>query len=396
MNKLKDVVIVSGVRTAIGKFGGSLKDVSAIDLGTTVVKEAVFRANIDKSLVDEVIVGNVGQIAENGFIARMVSLNAGLPQETTAYSVNRQCGSGLQAIVDGMLEIQTDNAEIVVACGTENMSNLPYYNRGCRYGYKMGHAELEDGLLSILTWPGGPYHNGVTAENVAEKYHVSREEQDHFALESQQKAINAINSGIFQEQILPIQLRDKKGNINFFTQDEHVREDISIEKLAKLKTVFKENGTVTAANSSGINDGAAAVVMMSMDKAKELNLDPMMKIVGYAIAGNEPELMGYAPKFAIEKLLSKYQLTLDDIDLIELNEAFASQAYAVIRDLKLDENKINVNGGAIALGHPVGASGTIISVKLMYELKRRQLKRGIAAMCVGGGQGIAVLFERCD
>ncbi|MDH2927730.1 thiolase family protein [Lonepinella koalarum] len=396
MSKLDDVVIVSGVRTAIGKFGGSFKDVSAIDLGAIVIREAINRAKLAENLVDEVIVGNVGQIAENGFIARMVSLNAGLSKETTAYSVNRQCGSGLQAIVNGMLEIQSGNSNIVVACGTENMSSLPYYDRGCRYGYKMGHAQLEDGLLSILTWPGGPYHNGMTAEYVAEKYSVNRAQQDQFAFNSQQKAIYAIKNSLFEEQIVPVELKDKKGSVSFFKQDEHVREDVSIEKLSKLKPAFKSDGTVTAANSSGINDGAAAVVLMSAKKADELGVKPFIKIVGYAIAGNEPELMGYAPKFAIEKLLKKYNLNIEDIDLFELNEAFASQSFAVIRDLKIDENKVNVNGGAIALGHPVGASGTIITVKLMYELKRRQAKRGVAAMCVGGGQGIAVLFELCN
>jgi acetyl-CoA C-acetyltransferase len=396
MSNLKDVVIVAGARTAIGKFGGSLKDVHPTDLGALVIKEAVQRAGIEPHMVDEAIVGNVGQIAENGFIGRVISLKAGLPEETTAYSVNRQCGSGLQAIVDGMLEIQTGNADIVVACGTENMSQLPYYDKGSRFGYKMGNGVLEDGLLSILTWPGGPFHNGTTAENVAERYDVSREQQDRFALESQEKAINAIKAGKFKDEIVPVELKDRKGNVTLFATDEHPREGITLEKLAKLKPAFKGNGTVTAGNASGINDGAAAVVLMSKEKADELGIKAILKIKGFAVAGNSPELMGYAPKLSTEKLAKKLNIDLNEIDLYEINEAFASQAFAVVRDLGIDPNKVNINGGAVGLGHPVGATGAILTVKLMNELQRSGLKTGIVSMCIGGGQGISALFEKCN
>lgn len=395
MSDLKEVVIVSGARTAIGKFGGSLKDVHPTDLAAHVVKEAVKRAGIKSKSVDELIVGNVGQIAENGFIGRVISLKADLPEETTAYSVNRQCGSGLQAIVDGMLEIQTGNADVVVACGTENMSQLPYYDKGSRFGYRMGNGVLEDGLLTILTWPSGPFHNGITAENVAETYKVSRLEQDRFSLESQEKALYAIKSGKFKDEIAPIELKDRKGNITVFDMDEHPREGLTLEKLAKMKPAFKEGGSVTAANSSGINDGAAAVVLMSAEKAHELSIKPLLKIKGYAVAGNRPELMGYAPKLSTEKLAKKLDINLNEVDLFEINEAFASQAYAVVRDLDINPNKVNVNGGAIGLGHPVGATGTILAVKLMYEMLRSNLDKGIVSMCIGGGQGISALFERC-
>nr|WP_211214291.1 thiolase family protein [Siminovitchia fordii] len=391
---MKEVVIVSGARTPIGRFGGSLKDIHPTDLAAYAVKEAVKRAGIDSHVVDELIVGNVGQIAENGFIGRVVSLKSDLPEETTAYSVNRQCGSGLQAIVDGMLEIQTGNADVVIACGTENMSQLPYYDKGSRFGYKMGNGVLEDGLLTILTWPGGPYHNGITAENVADKYEVTREQQDEFSIDSQEKAIRAIKEGVFKDEIVPIKVTDRKGNVTVVDTDEHPREGLTMEKLAKMKPAFKEGGSVTAANSSGINDGAAAVVLMSREKAKELGIQPILAIKGYAVAGNSPDVMGYAPKLSTEKLAKKLNVDLKSIDIFEVNEAFASQACAVVRDLDIDPAKVNVNGGAISLGHPVGATGTILTVKLLYEMQRSNLDKGIVTMCIGGGQGISALFER--
>ena len=394
MSNLKEVVIVSGARTPIGRFGGSLKDIHPTDLAAYAVKEAVKRAGIDSHVVDELIVGNVGQIAENGFIGRVVSLKSDLPEETTAYSVNRQCGSGLQAIVDGMLEIQTGNADVVIACGTENMSQLPYYDKGSRFGYKMGNGVLEDGLLTILTWPGGPYHNGITAENVADKYEVTREQQDEFSIDSQEKAIRAIKEGVFKDEIVPIKVTDKKGNVTVVDTDEHPREGLTMEKLAKMKPAFKEGGSVTAANSSGINDGAAAVVLMSREKAEELGIQPILAIKGYAVAGNSPDVMGYAPKLSTEKLAKKLNVDLKSIDIFEVNEAFASQACAVVRDLDIDPAKVNVNGGAISLGHPVGATGTILTVKLLYEMQRSNLDKGIVTMCIGGGQGISALFER--
>ncbi|WHY72679.1 thiolase family protein [Fictibacillus enclensis] len=395
MGDLKEVVIVSGARTPIGSLGGSLKDVHAVDLAAHAVKAAVKRAKLDPAEVDELIAGNVGQIAENGFIGRMISLRSGLPEAATAYSVNRQCGSGLQAIVDGMLEIQTGNADVVVACGTENMSQLPYYNKHTRFGNKLGHIEVEDGLLSILTWPGGPFHNGTTAENVANEYNVSREEQDQFALQSQERAIKAIKDGKFKDEIEPIEIQDRRGNTSVVDTDEHPREGLTPEKLGKLKPAFSKGGSVTAANSSGINDGAAAVVLMSREKAEELGVKPILRIKGYAVAGNDPALMGYAPKLSTEKLAEKLDFNIRDIDLFELNEAFASQSCAVSRDLGLDSDKVNINGGAISLGHPVGATGTILTVKLMYEMMRSNLDTGIVTMCIGGGQGISALFERC-
>lgn len=395
MSDLKEVVIVSGARTPIGKFGGGLKDVHATDLAAYAVKESIKRANFDPNLVDELIVGNVGQIAENGFIGRWVSLKSDLPESTTAYSVNRQCGSGVQSIVNGMMQIQTGNADVVVSCGTENMSQLPFYLKGTRFGNKMGHRELEDGLLSILTWPGGPYHNGVTAENVAEKHDVSRSEQDEFSIRSQERAINAINEGKFKDEIVPIELKDKRGNVNLVDTDEHPREGVTMEKLSKMKPAFREGGSVTPANSSGINDGAASMILMSKEKAEELGITPLLKIKGFAVAGNDPGLMGYAPKMSTEKLAKKLNFDLHDIDVFELNEAFASQSCAVMRDLDLDADRVNVNGGAISLGHPVGATGTILTVKLMYEMLHSKLDKGIVTMCIGGGQGISALFERC-
>jgi len=392
MKNANDIVVVSGVRTAIGTMGGSFKDTHQHDLGAAVIREAVARAGLQPAQIDEVVVGNVGQIAESGFIARICQLRAGLPNETTSYSVNRQCGSGLQAIVDCMLELQTGNAEIAVACGTENMTQLPHYIRKARYGYRLGHGELEDGIVSILTWPEGPYHNGMTAEFVAERFHISREAMDEFAWCSQQKALAAIKEGHFTSQILPLEVREGK-NSRLFATDEHPR-DTPKEKYAQLKPAFKKDGTVTAATSSGINDGAAALVVTTRSNAEKLGLPIRMVIRGWAVAGCEAEIMGFGPAPATRKLMQKLNMSVHDIDLIELNEAFAAQSLAVINDLELDPPKVNVNGGAIALGHPVGASGAIIAVKLMYEMERRGVNTGLATMCIGGGQGISMLFER--
>ncbi|MFV8985617.1 thiolase family protein [Serratia fonticola] len=392
MKNANDIVVVSGVRTAIGTMGGSFKDTHQHDLGAAVIREAVARAGLQPAQIDEVVVGNVGQIAESGFIARICQLRAGLPNETTSYSVNRQCGSGLQAIVDCMLELQTGNAEIAVACGTENMTQLPHYIRKARYGYRLGHGELEDGIVSILTWPEGPYHNGMTAEFVAERFNISREAMDEFAWCSQQKALAAIKEGHFTSQILPLEVREGK-NSRLFAIDEHPR-DTPKEKYAQLKPAFKKDGTVTAATSSGINDGAAALVVTTRANAEKLGLPIRMVIRGWAVAGCEAEIMGFGPAPATRKLMQKLNMSVHDIDLIELNEAFAAQSLAVINDLELDPTKVNVNGGAIALGHPVGASGAIIAVKLMYEMERRGVNSGLATMCIGGGQGISMLFER--
>ena len=393
MKQANDIVIVSGVRTAIGTMRGSFANTHQHDLGAAVIREAVKRAGIAPEDVNEVIVGNVGQIAESGFIARICQLRAGLPKETTAYSVNRQCGSGLQALADGMMLLQTGQSDVVVACGTENMTMLPYYLRKARYGYRMGNDVLEDGLTSILTWPEGPYHNGMTAENVAEQFNITREEMDDFAWDSQQKALKAIQAGYFADQILPVEIPEGRKGTRIFDTDEHPR-DTPRDKLAKLRPAFKADGVITAANSSGINDGAAALVMMRREEAEKRGLKPKMKVVDWAVAGCEAAIMGFGPAPATRRLMEKLKMNVKDIDLIELNEAFAAQAIAVMNDLSLDSTKVNVNGGAIALGHPVGASGAILPVKLMYEMERRQVATGLVTMCIGGGQGISMLFER--
>ena len=394
MENLKEVVIVSGVRLPVGSFGGSLKDISAIDMGAMVVKEAVKRAGIEPSDVDETIVGQVGQIAECGFVARAVSLKAGLPESTCAYSVNRQCGSGLQAIADAMMEIQTGFADVVVAAGTENISQLPYYVKDARWGTRMGHKVFEDGVIDILTWPLGPYHNGVTAENVAEKYNVTRQEQDQYALESHLRAAAAIEAGKFKDEILPVELKDRKGNITVFDTDEGPRASQTIEKLERLKPCFVKGGTVTAGNSSSLNDGAAAVVVMSREKANALGVRPLLTIKGYTVAGNDGAVMGYAPKLSSEKLAAKLGLDLKAIDMFEINEAFASQAFAVRRDLGLDPDKVNIYGGGISIGHPIGATGVILAVKVLYELQRTGKKDAMVSMCIGGGQGISMYFTK--
>lgn len=391
----KDVVIVSGVRLPVGSYGGSLKTVSAIDMGAMVVKEAVKRAGIEPSQVDEVIVGQVGQIAECGFVARAISLSAGMPKETTAYSVNRQCGSGLQAIADAVMEIHTGFADVVVAAGSENLSQLPYYVKDARWGARMGHKVFEDGVIDILTWPLNNSHNGTTAEEVAKRFNVSREEQDAYALQSHQRAVAAIKAGKFKDEILPVELKDRKGNVTVFDTDEGPREGQTMEKLAKLRPAFVKDGTVTAGNSSSLNDGAAAVVVMSREKAEELGVVPKLKVEGYAVAGIEAEIMGYAPKLSSEKLAAQLGLNLKDIDMFEINEAFASQAYAVRRDLGLDPEKVNIYGGGISIGHPIGATGCILTVKVLYELMHTDKKDAMISMCIGGGQGISMYFTKC-
>lgn len=392
----EDIVIVSGARTAVGKFGGSLKDISAIDMGALVVREAVKRAGIEPVAVDEVIIGQVGSWGENGFLARSISLKAGLPNETTAYSVNRQCGSGLQSIIDGVLEIQAGDADVVVAGGAENLSQLPYYVPSARWGARMGHKQFEDGVIDILTWPLDMSHNGVTAENVAKKYDVSRGEQDAFAATSQQRACAAIEAGVYKDEIVPVELKDRKGNITYFDTDENPRRGVTAESLARLKPCFVRDGTgtVTAANSSSLNDAAAAVVIMTRAKAEELGCKPMVCIRGHAVAGYEASLMGYSPYYSSKKLAEKLGLNLADIDFFEINEAFASQAYAVMRDLGLDHDKVNIYGGGISIGHPIGATGTILAIKCAYELACRhpEKKDAMVSMCIGGGQGISMYF----
>ncbi len=387
---MDEVVIVDGVRTAIGTFGGSLTNVPASELGAHVIREALNRSQVEAHVVDEVVLGCVGQVSGDAFIARLSALGAGLPTGSTAQTVNRLCGSGLQAIATAAQWLKLEDADVVVAGGAENMSRLPYYVWN-RWGKRLGHGELEDGVLSTVTDPFGHYPMGVTAEAVAGRYGVSREDQDQMAWESQQRARAAIDNGIFRDQILPIEVSEGR-RTETFAVDEHPRET-SPGQLARLRPAFKEGGSVTAGNSSGINDGAAAVVMMREGDANRRGLKPRGRLISWAVAGMEPELMGYTPVCAIKKALKKADLSVADMDLVELNEAFAAQAVAVIRDADLDWSKTNVNGGAIALGHPIGATGAILAVKILYELERRHARYGLVSLCIGGGQGIAAVFE---
>jgi len=328
-------------------------------------------------------------------VARVAALKAAIPVESTAITVNRLCSSGLQAIVTAAMEINNDDAEIVVAGGVESMSNTPYYVRNARWGYRMGHGEFEDGLVTALSDPMTRDHMGITAENVAAKYNVCREVQDQFACESQQKAGRAIAGGVFSSQIIPVKVKVSKTEERLFDTDEYPRPKTTLESLAKLRPAFKKDGTVTAGNSSGINDGAAAVVVMTAAKASALGLKPVVRFVASAVAGVPPEIMGIGPVPAVKKLLKKTGIRLDDIGLIELNEAFAAQSVACINELGMDPAKVNVNGGTIALGHPIGASGCIITIKLMNAMVRKQIRYGLSTLCIGGGQGLAVLFELC-
>lgn len=391
---MKDVVIVSGARLPVGVFGGSLKALSAIEMGAMVVREAVRRAGIEPAVVDELIIGEVGQIAQDGFVARAIGLSAGLPIETTAYSVNRQCGSGLQSIVDGALRISSGVCDVVVAGGAESLSQLPYYVKDARWGARMGHKSFEDGVIDILTWPLTNEHNGISAENVAREYHVSREEQDQFALTSHQRACAAIADGKFVDEILPVELRDRKGKVTLFDTDEGPRNAQTMEALARLKPAFVPGGTVTAGNSSSLNDGAGAVVLMSAQRAAELGVKPLMNVVDFSVKGFHPGLMGYTPKFSSEALATQVGVDLRDIDMFEINEAFASQAFAVSRDLDLDPARVNIYGGGISIGHPIGATGTILTIKVMYELLRTEKSSAMVSMCIGGGQGISVYFTK--
>jgi acetyl-CoA C-acetyltransferase len=389
---MEDVVIVSGVRTAIGRFQGAFSNLPASDLGAIVIKEAVARAGLKPEQVDHVILGCVGQVMEDGYISRYASVKAGMPIETPALTVNRICGSGLEAINTAGRYIQAGDASVVVAGGAENMTMMPYYVRQGRTGYRMGNGVMEDGILHLLGDPFSKVHMGITAENLAEKYEVSRQAQDEVAMRSQERAIAAIAAGRFKDEIVPVEVKQGKETVTFDT-DEHPRAT-TLEALGKLRAAFKEGGMVTAGNSSGINDGAAALVVMSASKATELGLKPRMRLVARAEAGVEPSIMGAGPITAVQKALAKAKLSIEDIDLIELNEAFASVAAACSAVLRLDPEKTNVNGGAIALGHPLGATGAILTVKLMHELERRNAKYGLVSLCIGGGQGIATIFER--
>jgi acetyl-CoA C-acetyltransferase len=390
------VIVAGGARTAIGKFAGSFKETPTSDLGAAAVKAAVQRAGIEPSAVDEVILGCVGQVGDDAFNARLATLKAGLPEKTTAYNVNRLCGSGLQAINTAVHQIHQGEAEVVVAGGNENMSIQPYLLPRGQVGWRLGEVTLIDGTISLVTDPFGRYQMGCTAEKVADRYGVSRQAQDEFAAESQRRAAAAIAEGRFEDQIVPFEIPQKKGEPLVARLDEHPRPGTTFESLARLKPAFREGGSVTAGNSSGINDAGAAVVLMTQSKARALGVSPQLEWVADAVAGIAPEIMGVAPIFAVQKLLKKVGMTINDIDLMELNEAFAAQAVAVIRELEIDPEKVNPNGGAIALGHPVGATGAILTVKLAHELKQRQAEWGIVTMCIGGGQGIATLFRNAN
>ena len=390
------IVIVSATRTAIGAYGKSLKNVSSGYLASHVIKEALQRANIPGEEVDEVILGEVRQTTESSNVARVAALRAGIPEEVTAFTVNRLCASGIQAVTSGVQQIFSSQADIVIAGGTESMSRSPIYLRNTRFGGD--RTTIVDSNIEAGQQPQEIYGEnlsmGITAENVARKYNISREDQDAFAIESQHRAKKAIESGRFKDEIVPIKVMEKK-QTSVFEVDEYPRFDTSIEKLANLNPVFAANGTVTAGNACGRNDGASALIMMKESHAKHLGLQPLARIVDWSTAGVSPEVMGIGPVPAVKQLLERTKKTLQDIDIIELNEAFASQSIAVIRELGLNHEKVNVNGGAIALGHPVGATGTRIITTLIYELLKRKQQYGIATLCAGGGQGMAILIEQC-
>ena len=392
---MREVVIVSAVRTAIGSFGGSLKDVPSSELGAIVIKEAVNRAGIKPELVEEVVMGNVIQAAQGQNVARQAAVKAGLPVEVPAMTINKVCGSGLRCVALAAQMIKAGDCDVVVAGGMENMSAAPYAVPGARWGQRMGDGKIVDTMIKDALWDAfNNYHMGVTAENIAKEWGLTREMQDEFSLNSQLKAEKAIKEGRFVDEIVPVIIPQRKGEPKVFAQDEFPIFGSTIEKMAKLKPAFIKDGTVTAANASGINDGAAAFVVMSAEKAAQLGLKPMAKILSYGSKGLDPSIMGYGPFHATKKALEGAGLTVEDMDLIEANEAFAAQSLAVAKDLNFDMNKVNVNGGAIALGHPVGASGARILVTLLHEMQKRDAKKGLATLCIGGGMGTALVVER--
>jgi acetyl-CoA C-acetyltransferase len=388
------VVVVSGVRTAIGGYGGSLKDMAPTKLGAAAIKEAVARARVDAASVGHVVMGSVihGE-AKDMYLSRVAAVEAGVPVGTPCLTVNRLCGSGLQAIVSAAQYVMLGDCDIAVAGGAESMSRAAYFLPAGRWGQRMGDAPVVDAMAGALHDPFGHGHMGVTAENIAAKYGFTREQQDAFALESHRRASHATDKGFFKSQVVPLEIKTRKG-VEQFTTDEHVRKDARPEDLAKLKAVFKKDGTVTAGNASGLNDAAAAVVLMEAGQAKKQGLRPLARLVAYAHAGVEPQLMGLGPIPAVRRVFEKTGLKPADMDVVESNEAFAVQAMAVTRDLGLDPAKVNPNGGAVALGHPIGATGSILTVKALYELERIQKRYALVTMCIGGGQGIAAIFER--
>jgi acetyl-CoA C-acetyltransferase len=390
----REVVVVGGARTGIGDYGGSLRDVAPTRLGAIAIREAVARARVDPASIGHVVMGSVihGE-ARDMYLSRVAALDAGLPVGTPCLTVNRLCGSGLQAIVSGAQHILLGDIDVAVGGGAESMSRAAYFLPAGRWGQRMGDGAVVDAMTGALHDPFGHGHMGVTAENVAAKYGFTREQQDLFALESHRRAANALEQGTFKSQIVPVEIKSKKG-VEQYTLDEHVRPGARMEDLQKLKTVFKKDGTVTAGNASGLNDAGAAVVMMEAGTAKKQGLKPMARLVAYAHAGVEPQLMGLGPIPAVKRVFAKSGLKPADMDVVESNEAFAAQAMAVTKDLGLDPAKVNPNGGAVALGHPIGATGAILTVKALYELERTQKRYALVTMCIGGGQGIAAIFER--
>ena len=392
---MREVVIVSAVRTALGSFGGGLKDVPAVDLGAIVIKEALNRAGVKPELVDEVIMGNVLQAGIGQNPARQSAVKAGIPVEVSSFTLNKVCGSGLRAVSLAFQMILSGYNDIVVAGGMENMSRAPYLLNNARWGQRMNDGKLVDEMVfDGLTDAFNGYHMGITAENIAEQWGITREMQDEFALKSQLKAESAIKEGKFKDEIVPVAIPQRKGEPKIFDTDEFPRFGATIEGLAKLKPAFKKDGTVTAGNASGINDGAAALVIMSAEKAAELGIKPLAKIVSFGSKGLDPSIMGYGPVPSTREALERANLTVKDLDLIEANEAFAAQSLSVAKDLEFNMDIVNVNGGAIALGHPVGASGARILVTLIHEMIKRDAKKGLATLCIGGGQGTAAIIER--
>lgn len=394
---MKEVVILSAVRTPIGSLGGTLKNVSAVELGSIVAKEAIKRANIESHMIDEVLIGNVLSAGLGQNVARQVAINSGIPVEVPSLAINKVCGSGLRAVSMAAQFIALGDCDVVLAGGCESMSNAPYLINKGRYGYGLGDNKLVDSLVNDgLTDAFNDYHMGITAENLAEKFDISKEEQDRFALLSQERAKKAQLNNRFKDEIVEVVVPQRKGDPLVVDTDEHIKPNTTIEKLGKLRPAFKKDGTVSAGNASGINDGGAMVILMSREKCDVLGLKPLASIVSYATAGVDPSIMGYGPVPATEKALKKANLKLDDIDLIEANEAFAAQALSVEKGLKFDMEKVNVNGGAIALGHPIGASGCRILVSLIHEMEKRETANlGLATLCIGGGQGVSLIIKKC-
>ena len=392
---MKKVYIVDAARTAVGSFGGSLASLSAVDLGTAVVTELMKRNNLDSDSVDELLMGCVLQSGLGQNISRQIALKSGISKDKTAMTVNMVCGSGLRTVSMAAQSIKSGDADLIIAGGTESMSNAPYISKDARFGGRMGNLTLVDTMINDGLWDVfNDYHMGITAENVAEKYNISREEQDAFALQSQLKASDAQKKGIFEDEIVSVFLPRRKKEPLEFRKDEYIRPESTIEKISKMKSAFKKEGTVTAANASGINDGASAVIIASEEALKKYNLTPMVEIISYAYVGNDPSIMGAAPIQAVSRAIGRANWNINDLDLIESNEAFAAQSLAVMKELSLDSDKVNINGGSIAIGHPIGASGARILTTLLHEMKRSDRDKGLATLCIGGGMGIAMCVQK--